>query len=362
MLQKPKTKFGYARRIFALPVLFSVAFAYLVNAKNKEIEKNNLAIEKAVFQSVKGTIKDTASPGKPKDTMISRKIRKFGDEKKIADLSKKIEEKSKALKTLKPESKEFEKKINEIGDLSEKIGKIANSDDFIKRSMTIRMNGKDTNINDFFKSEEWKKQIKELENMNIEIPEMNFEFDAPPSPPVPNSPKTPKVKVYTFKGLQDMKWTPESEVDYRSAKKATESAATAKKRAELDRKRAKLEEKRAKLEGERAKLEAERRVLEGNNRNVYFYKGANFNNRGTEAPHIFMYADHIRKDNNGNITMNGVKNFRYDGDDMKIYINGKESTKEEMKALKPDEIASVHVNKSSDNGKVSGEIKVQTKK
>lgn len=50
MLQKPKTKFGYARRIFALPVVFSVAFAYLVNAKNQEIKATNKEIEKAVSQ------------------------------------------------------------------------------------------------------------------------------------------------------------------------------------------------------------------------------------------------------------------------------------------------------------------------
>lgn len=48
MIQKPKTKFGYVRRILALPVLFTVAFAYMVNAKNKEIEKVNHDVEKIV--------------------------------------------------------------------------------------------------------------------------------------------------------------------------------------------------------------------------------------------------------------------------------------------------------------------------
>src|SRR5690606_27286491 len=48
MIQKPKTKFGYARRLFALPVVFTVAFAYMVNAKNREIEKVNIDAEKIV--------------------------------------------------------------------------------------------------------------------------------------------------------------------------------------------------------------------------------------------------------------------------------------------------------------------------
>ncbi len=46
MLQKPKTRFGYARRIFALPVVFSVAFTYLVSCKNEEIKHLNASVEK----------------------------------------------------------------------------------------------------------------------------------------------------------------------------------------------------------------------------------------------------------------------------------------------------------------------------
>lgn len=45
MLQKPKTKFGYAHRILALPFVFTLAFVYAVNAKNKEIEKTNKEIK-----------------------------------------------------------------------------------------------------------------------------------------------------------------------------------------------------------------------------------------------------------------------------------------------------------------------------
>lgn len=45
MIQKPKTKYAYARRFFALPIMFTIAFAYMVDAKNKEIEKQNEQIE-----------------------------------------------------------------------------------------------------------------------------------------------------------------------------------------------------------------------------------------------------------------------------------------------------------------------------
>jgi len=373
MLQKPKTKFGYARRIFALPVLFSVAFAYLVNAKNTEIKETNTEIEKAVFQiHGKNKIKqDTITPEPSKqDAVVTPKYKRADDDKKIADLSRKIQEQSKALKNFSPESKEYSKSLEEIGKLSGEIGKIASSQDFLKSAMVIRMDGKNVNINDYFKSKEWKDKVKGLEEMNIhmpDIPEINIDFpDAPPPPPgYPDAPKAPdasRVKVYKFKDMKDMKWTPEADMVYRSAEQAKESAASIKKRAELDRKRAKLDQKRAKLDGQRAKLEAERRVLEGDRRRVYMYGNNTFKN---------FPDDQFKKINtNYNYTMNSDKKAiilssinNMKGDDMKIFIDGKESTKQEMDALKPDQISSVSVNKNSTNGgAVTGKIQIQTKK
>ncbi len=57
MLKKSKTKFSYARRILALPLLFSLSFLYLINAKNKEIINTNLEIENVVSQLKSDTIK-----------------------------------------------------------------------------------------------------------------------------------------------------------------------------------------------------------------------------------------------------------------------------------------------------------------
>jgi hypothetical protein len=57
MLQKPKTRFGYAHRILALPIVFTLVFVYAVNAKNKEILKDNKKIEQIVSQIKKDTVK-----------------------------------------------------------------------------------------------------------------------------------------------------------------------------------------------------------------------------------------------------------------------------------------------------------------
>lgn len=363
MLQKPKTKFGYARRIFALPVVFSVAFAYLVNAKNQEIKATNIEIEKAVSQIKKEDKiiikKDTITPKvSHNDAVVAPRVyKKFDEDKKIADLSKKIQEKTSTLKNLKPESPEYNKNLEEIGKLSGEIGKIASSEDFLKRAMVIRMDGKDVNAMEYFDSKEWKDKIKEIENMKFEmpeIPEMNFEFHDVPTPP--NAPIPPKVKVYTFRDNQDRRWSPESDMVFRSAERAKESASTAKKRAKLDKERARLEEKRAKLEGERAKLEAERRVLDGDRR-VYM-----FNNRSSE-PMKFNNVRVMKMDNNARIVAgSGLKKFSGDMSNIKFYIDGKEVTKQDIDALDPGKIKNMNVNKRSTDGNSSGEIRIETKK
>lgn len=60
MLQKSKTKYSYARKILALPLLFAIGFAYLVKAENKEIEKSNEQIKAQVSELKKDTITATA--------------------------------------------------------------------------------------------------------------------------------------------------------------------------------------------------------------------------------------------------------------------------------------------------------------
>lgn len=365
MLQKPKTKFGYARRIFALPVVFSVAFAYLVNAKNQEIKATNMEIEKAVSQikeENKSIVKkDTISPKSSENkTMVTPKVyRKSDDDRKIAELSKKIQERTEALKNFKPESNEYNKNLEEIGKLSGEIGKIASSKDFLNSAMVIKIDGKDMKFDEYFNSKEFKDVLKEVKDFKYEfdmpeIPEMNIEF-----PDVPAPPDAPKVKVYKFKTTGDMKWTPESDMAFRSSEKAKESAATAKKRAKLDKERARLEEKRAKLEGERAKLEAERRALEGGRR-PFIYSNTFRTVPGDRV--LKINADNIKFSNNGtSIITSGFKNTK-GIEELKIYIDGKESTKEQMEALKPESIRSVNINKNNTDGKTTGEVRIETKK
>ncbi|WP_297982356.1 M56 family metallopeptidase [uncultured Chryseobacterium sp.] len=61
MLKKSKTKYGYARKILALPILFALGFIYLVNAKNKEIAKNNREIENELSNLKQDTVRKSVT-------------------------------------------------------------------------------------------------------------------------------------------------------------------------------------------------------------------------------------------------------------------------------------------------------------
>ena len=366
MLQKSKTKFGYARRIFALPVLFSVAFAYMVNAKNKEIKETNIAIEKAVAQIKK----DTVAPQASTEAVKSGVFREPQSRKEIKALGEKIQEKSKALKAMKPDSKEFEKNLEEIGELSGEIGRIASSGDF---KMGYAIDASELKkVNEYFKSSEWKNKTKALKDMGVEIPDLsNLNFDFPDTPPVPprapgtppappSPPGAPKVRFFKSNDYVYENWSPKAEAAPADAKRA---AKVAKVKAEIARKKAKLDIERAKLEGERAKLDAQRRALDASERNVIVLKSFNFDKMADMPRMMEMQADFIRKTPKGGIELNGVKKFKVgDDSEMKIYIDGKEASKAELDALKPGTITSINVNKQNTDNVKSGEIRIQTKK
>lgn len=412
MLQKPKTKFGYARRIFALPVLFSVAFAYMVNAKNKEIKETNIAIKEAVSKIKKDTI--TPRETEEREIISPKFFKESSGKKEIAELGKKIEEKSKALKNLKPDSDEFKRNIDEISELSGEIGRITNSDDF-KMAFVIP-NADSKRLNDFFKSDEWKNRTKALEDLGVEMPDLSnldIDFpDAPPAPPTP--PNEPKVKIMRFNDVVYQNW---DSGDTKASRKAIREGKAARKKAEKARieamklgekaramgeeariqsqaariaaikagdmgriqgeaarmageqariagEKARLEGEKARKMGEKIRVEIMKKASEGAKGNAYFFKSSNADKPGSISRTMEFQADNMRRDSDGNIALNGVKKFKVSGDsdDMKFFLDGKEITKSEMDAIKPENIASVSVNKTNTNNVKRGEIRIQTKK
>jgi beta-lactamase regulating signal transducer with metallopeptidase domain len=362
MLQKSQTKFGYARRILALPVVFTVAFAYMVNAKNKEIAKTNLEIDKAISQIKK----DTVRPDHHRNESV-RIYRKTNDEKKLAELGKKIEEKSKALKKLKPETKDFDKNVEEIAQLSGEIAKLTSSEDFQKSLTRIKINGKEMSANEFFESDQWKNQMKELKDLKYEMPEIpKFEgsvFVVPTPPNAPRVPNAPHIRVFKSNDFKFPAYSKKAEREMKKARKLADKAREAGEKARIQGEKARLEGEKARWDGEKARLEGDR-----------IRKSISYNYSYTQPTALKITANTMRHNLDGSsFSASGVT--KVDGDisriyingkdaseeNMKIIINGKEASKDDMKILKSDQIESISIKKNTENGKMTGEISINMK-
>ncbi|BAP32025.1 putative antirepressor [Chryseobacterium sp. StRB126] len=361
MLQKPKTKFGYARRILALPVLFTVAFAYLVNAKNREIEETNLSIQKITSEIKKDTVKEKEEKKENKERPHSEE-----SEKQLAELQKKMEEKQKELDKLDPESAAFDKKMEEIDELVSAMTEITD-----ESSKQVEL---------YFNSAEWKKQMADLENMDpLDKKEIRrikketektrreaarSERELPVSPTPPNAPEEPQtLKVIYLKNgtvhYNDLGPKEKEEVRkaMREAKKAMKESAKAMEESQ----QAMIESGKIKIDAKKVRADAERYAAESMND----LKEINFTKIGNSSRVIVMNADFIKKDGNGNISMNGVKKFNISGTDdvmYKYYIDGREVSKEDINRLNPSNIARIMVNNQKTEEFKKVEIKVEIKK
>ncbi|MBD8081929.1 M56 family metallopeptidase [Chryseobacterium caseinilyticum] len=403
MLQKPNTKFGYTRRILALPIVFTVAFAYLVNAKNTEIKKTNIEIEKAVAEIKK----DTISPKNETERLVKLQ------EEKIFKASEKLKLQSGKLKTLSEKSKEkaaelqkiakekgeksydFELKAKELKQLSGEMDRIANQiiigkdgAPFTKdiefqsvmpdgNSVFYKLNNirKVENI-DFeklfdsnevrerlgFSEEKFRKLKESLNNPQIRgnLEKANklyingIDVLDGSKGDVIKFPEGAILKINkTDNGSTDVSWSPGKDVFFDKK----ESPENAKRRAKLEKEAAKLNAKRAKLEGERAKIEAERRMLAGKNPMVI----RSVKSISAPFPPVNGRITAMRVPNVGVNISKGNSLILSDNENVTYFINGKEVTEADFKKLDSNKIKSVTVKKNNTDGKSSGEVRIETK-
>ncbi|GGP01252.1 hypothetical protein GCM10010992_01060 [Cloacibacterium rupense] len=360
MLTQQKTKFSYARRILALPILFLVSFALLVNAKNKEIKETNNAIAIAVQTLKKDT---TIRKQVPVDSLVkfhqekikdaSEKLKK--ENEKITTLSEETRKKSEELQKIAKEkgndSYEFELKAKELDQLGREIDKVAQSDDYVKNVKILEWNGKE--LEDVFNSKEFKekfkfdeKKLKELEKLgklriltddvigkveSFSFPEGDFNMVMPQMP----------RNGMTFR----------ADVNYEE-NKANLTKAEKKKLEKLSKERKELAEKQAEL----AKKQAEIAKQQAEISRKYAQNNPWIIGVGAHSPNTTVVTSTLTKINP--IKVDG-KDY---GKNVKIYIDGKLADKAEMEKLNPSDIATVNVYKNNNNGKEEGEIKIVTKK
>lgn len=394
MLQKPQTKFGYARRIFALPVLFTVAFAYMVNAKNKEITKTNIEIEKAVSEIKR----DTISPKNNIDQIVERqedKISKANEKLKIQSeklktLSEKSKEKAEELKKIAKEkgekSYEFELKAKELKQLSSEMDRVMDKDllyqlDFenientrdrilaqnpklkiekleLKRvfpdgdNYKIRINDKKENVLDL-------SDIKDL-NMKLDLDNKKLEelLIKVKSPEFKEAVKKMKgsnpSNMYDFDELKNI--LDNGSKEKLSKKELRKFEKLSKQKAELSRKQAEISKKQAEIVREQAKNNPWIISVDAHaNPNVKYTVKSSYIDGNKLNDKAIAIAKTYQKDSFKNLAKS---NF---DDNVKIFINGKSASKDEMNNLKPNDILSMNVIKSNSNGKEAGEIQIKTK-
>ena len=366
MLTQKNTKYSYARRILALPILFGVSFALLVNAKNIEIKKQNKAIEIAVQELKKDTVKEKdvqklLEAQQAKINKASEKIKK--ENEKIATLSEQTRKKSEELQKIAKEkganSYDYELKAKELENLGNEIDRIANSEAYQNNWKEFEFNFNE--MDKVFNSEEFKNQfkmneekMKELEKkfnskefkdkiiriQKVRTPQMmDVEVPAPITPPI---------------SIEKLKNSPNSNLTKEEIKKLDKLS---KERAELSKKQAELAKKQAEIAKQQAEIS---RKYAQNNPWVIAIDAVEPKTDVRKYPRL--RADIMYVDKNGNAEISGIKEMDLmPSPKTKIYINGKLSTKEEMEKLKPENIATVNVNKNVNNGKEEGEIRIQTK-
>lgn len=188
MLQKPKTRFGYAHRILALPIVFTLVFVYAVNAKNKEILKDNKKIEQIVSQIKKDTVKvldidERIRVQSDSVRMYSEQLRT--EDEKIRELSKTIAEKSKTVKALsgknKLDSPEYLKAENELAELMQQQENIWNSPAYQEKWKNFEKHSQ--KMEDLFNSPEYKKKWEEMNKHTLDteknIAQMRLHMNSP---------------------------------------------------------------------------------------------------------------------------------------------------------------------------------------
>ena len=345
MLTQKNTKYSYARRILALPILFGVSFALLVNAKNIEIKKQNKAIEIAVQELKKDTVKEKdvqklLEAQQAKINKASEKIKK--ENEKIATLSEQTRKKSEELQKIAKEkgadSYDYELKAKELENLGNEIDRIANSEAYQNNWKEFELNF--TEMDKVFNSEEFKNQFKfneeKLKELKMKLsqpslkdaiikikksrsPEnFDFQFPAPITPPI---------------SIEKLKNSPNSNLTKEEIKKLDKLS---KERAELSKKQAELAKKQAEIVKQQAEIS--RKYL--NTNNTFMIKVPETKNQ----PEIYVFKE-------GDSLPDNVK----------IYLNDKLITKEELKNIKVDDIAIMNVNAVKNNGVQEKEIRIQTK-
>ena len=317
MLKKSKTKFSYARRILALPLLFILSFIYLINAKNKEITNTNLEIKNAVSQLKSDTIKTNNKI----NSITQNDIAVGTDGTKLnQDHPQLFIDNDTIIEHDVSESPEFKQRIAEAEKSAAEADRLVNSPAFKKRIKDAEK--KALEADRLFNSPAFKKRIEDAERKAAETDR------------IVNSPE--------FK-----KRIEEAEKKAAEADLLFNSPAFKKRIEEAEKKAAEAEKLVYSMKFSRDIKSTEKKATEADRKLKY----AAFN-RNIEGAEIIAVEPTTYQPKSG---------IKF-SDDVDIFIDEKPGTREEMQILDPKKIESVHVYKKEFSGNKRGQIYIKLKK
>lgn len=330
MLTKSKTKFSYARRLFALPILFILAFAYLVNAKNREIKETNLEIEKYITAVQTDTLitKPAApdAPVAPPSPQVPPAV-----EKEIKLKTEELKPLNDALMKNNEEAKKISKEMSLTGKKLEKLAKKNDFDSPKFKKLEKEMSQLSGKMDQLFNSEDFKINMKKLELKQVEMDKLYAQLDFYNSDDF-------KLKIKEF------------ENQAKEADRLYNSPEFRKKIQEAERKAIEMEKKVNSPEFKKQIEEAEKRAREVEKQ----INSPEFQLRIKEAEKAA--AEAAKRKNSADIV------FQNEKKEVNIYIDGKLVTQEEMNSLSPNRIERMNVYKKGYNGSKANEIHITTKK
>lgn len=406
MLTQKNTKYSYARRILALPILFGVSFALLVNAKNKEIRDFNISLSKMIkdtakINSAKAIISSENIGAEAKNA--SEKAMFLIDAKEVSKkefleyLDKNKENKNLILTTMhEKDQPDHQTVMGEKGkygvfQVTTKEGLENNIDEY--HALIKKYNPKHYNnvivknkLNEERKSiaevgKSLQQKTKELKSLKPESKEFQSKLDEIDKLSNKLSEKEFQDDFMFLMKLKDtlstnnnykLNWVQiekklDNGISYKIKidsinKKNNLTKEEIKKLEKLSKERGDLAQKQAELarkQAEIAKQQAEISRKYAQNNPWVITVDANVPKDGG----VSISADKIKYNlATRNSEVEGLKSMKVFSDkSIKYYINGKLSTKEEMDKLKPENIAAININKNVNNGKEEGEIRIQTK-
>ena len=358
MLKKPNSKAGYLRRILALPVVFAVAFVWMVNAKNRDIRETNLMIEKNLQKVKIDTTRPKTSPEIPvTGTANSEKNNltkpEKADEVTVAEETAKISEKDakEAGKEASIEAKNAAKAVKE----SEKA-KLESSfktfENQLKANESSAQNPLDFN-QDLKNSPVFKNLIEDSKRSSAKLQEY-FDSDAYKKAIEESKKSSAKIKEYFNsdaykKAIEDSKKSSAKLQRYFNSdayKKAMENS----------------KKSSAKLK-EFFNSDDYKKILEDSKKSSaklqeYFNSDA-FKKAMEDSKKKFL--EEADKDIGfHSYSLGKTTLITSDKNSPEIFIDGFRASEGQLKALSPDKIESVTIYKNKD--KTSGEIRVTTKK